>query len=429
MATSRRSRAVTGRPSGRKAEPQAETALEPNQVPEIDPNEPEAPAEAEAETEAEAEAEAVGEELEAGAASSGSSRRNLVRQSSRRMQVASSAGTPGYKKSARILTPAEIAARKQAVRGGIWLFVIILLIIGGAFAAWQLFLRENPLEKKAVAQLSEGAGKLKVVEQAINNRQAAPARLAYAAGIKALQVPELGNAKEPIDPKDPNLASLTLAQKAVELNKQLHATEERIDKVERDSKVDQNRRALSEALGHLADLDKVQLTALEKRIPLFVANPVEPDAGTPNDYQGAYKDIVNDMKNQQPLVDQENSRRLASITSEQEKKALSEIEVLVKTELFNEALLKLDDYKGKFEQGNFESLREFVKNSAQQSWAQAKAYAESRYTDYKSPGIPEPLAKQALADARARLEQVVSKFGIDDYVNQAKELLSKYPAQ
>ena len=419
MATSRRTKAVSGRPSGRKAEPQAETALEPNNVPEIDPDEPAAQGEG-------GEVEAGGEAAEG---SSGSSRRHLVRQSSRRMQVASSTGTPGYKKSARILTPAEIAARKKAVKSGIWLFFIIILLLGGSFAAWQFLLRENPLEKKAFAQLSEGDEKLKVVEEAINNRQVAPARLAYAAGIKALQVPELGNAKDPIDPKDPLIASVALAQKAVELNKKLHATEERIDKVERDSKVDQNRKALSAALGHLADLDKVQLTALKKRIPLFVANPVEPDAGTPNDYQGAYKDIVNDMKNQQPLVDQENARRLASITSEQEKKAHSDIEVLVKQELFNEALLKLDDYKGKFEQGNFDSLREFVKNSAAQSWDQAKAYAESRYTDYKSPGIPEPLAKQALADARARLEQVVAKFGIDDYVNQAKELLGKYPQQ
>jgi hypothetical protein len=342
------------------------------------------------------------------------------------MQVASSTGTPGYKKSARILTPAEIAARKKAVKSTIWLFIFILLLLGGSFAAWQFLLRENPLEKKALAQLKEGEEKLNLVENAINNRQVAPARLHYHDGIVALQVPELGNAKEPLDPKDPNLASLTLAQKAVELNKQLHATEERIDKVERDSKVDQNRKALSDALGHLADLDKVQLTALEKRIPLFVANPVEPDAGTPNDYQGAYRDIVNDMKNQSPLVDQENARRLASITSEQEKKAHSDIEVLVKQELFNEALLKLDDYKGKFEQGNFESLREFVKDSAKQSWDQAQKYAVSRYTDFKSPGIPEPLAKQALADAIARLDQVVAKFGIDEYVNQAKELLGKY---
>ncbi len=424
MATSRRSKAVSGRPSGRKAEPQAETALEPNNVPEIDPDEPDSQVAAEEQGEAEA-----GGEGESAEGSSGSSRRNLVRQSSRRMQAASATGTPGYKKSARILTPAEIAARKQAVKSGIWLFIVILLLLGGSFAAWQFLLRENPLEKKAFAQLSEGAEKLKLVEQAINNRQVAPARLAYAAGIKALQVTELGNAKDPIDPKDPLLASVTLAQKAVELNKQLHATEERIDKVERDSKVDQNRKSLSDALGHLADLDKVQLTALEKRIPLFIANPVEPDAGTPNDYLGAYKDIINDMKNQQPLVDQENARRLASITSEQEKKAHSDIEVLVKQELFNEALLKLDDYKGKFEQGNFDSLREFVKNSAAQSWTQAKAYAESRFTDYKSPGIPEPLAKQALADARARLEQVVAKFGIDDYVNQAKELLGKYHQQ
>ncbi len=422
MATSRRSKAVSGRPSGRRAEPQADAALEPNQVPAIDPGESDAQDDADADADADAGGENAGAEE-----SSGSSRRNQVRQSSRRLQAASATNTPGYKKSARILTPAEVAARKQAVRNGLWLFVIIILVFGGAAAAWQFLLRENPLEKKAYAALSASEGQLKLVEQAIYNRQVPRARTAYHDAITGLQIPELGLAKEPLDPKDPNLANMVLGQKAVELKKKIQATEETIDKVERDFKVDQNRKSLSDALGHLADLDKVALALLEKRIPLFLANPVEPDAGTPNEYLGAYKDIVQDMKNQQPLVEQENARRLAAITSDQEKKAHSEVEVLVKQEQFNEALLKLDDYKGKFEQGNFDSLREFVKNSAKQSWDQAKAYAGSRYTDFKAPGIPEPLAKQALADARARLEQVVSRFGIDDYVNQAKELLGKYP--
>jgi hypothetical protein len=425
MATSRRSASSSGRPSSRKSDvvkPEAETALEPN-VPEIDPDEPEPEAQAPS---GDAQ-EQAGAGTDSGAESSGGSSRRLVRQSSRRMQAQSSSGIPGYKKSARILTPAEIAARKKAARSGLVLGVVIILAFGGAFLAWQFWLRENPLEKRAVAQLSDATEMLQLTEGAINNRQVSAARASYAKGIKALQVPELGNAKEPIDPKDPNLASVALAMRAIGINKELHAIEERIDKVERDAKVDANSRSIMDAVGKLADMDKVALTALEKRIPLFVANPVEPDAGTPNDYQGAYKDIVNNVKNQTLQVEQETARRLASITSEQEKKAHSEIEVLVKQELFNEALTKLDDYKGKFEQGNFDSLRDFVKTSAEQSWKQAKAYAESRYTDFKAPGIPDPLAKQALTDARARLDQVVSKFGIDEYVNQAKELLGKYP--
>jgi|GEM_PF-5756854 hypothetical protein len=432
MASSRRSSVSSGRPPSRKSDvvkPQAQSALEPNSIPEIDPDEPEEPAAAEAEAAPGADGASADEAGSPPAESSSGSSRRMVRQSSRRLQAQSSSGVPGYKKSARILTPAEIAARKKAARNGLYLAIVILVAFGGAWAAWQFLLRENPLEKRAFAQLSEGTEMLKLTEDAINNRQSKDARSAYAKGIKALQVPELGNAKEPIDPKDPNLASMALAMKAVEVNKQLHATEPRIDQVERDAKVDANSRAILDSLGKLADLDKVALLALEKRIPLFVANPVEPDAGSPNDYQGAYKDITTNIKNQMTQVDQENARRLASITSDQEKKAHSEIEVLVKQELFNEALVKLDDYKGKFEQGNFDSLRDFVKTSAEQSWTQAKTYAESRYTDYKSPGIPEPLAKQALSDARARLEQVIAKFGIDDYVNQAKELLAKYPAQ
>jgi hypothetical protein len=423
MAISRRARTAPGRSPSRTvpaAKPQGENTPEPSPViPAVDPDEPDQVMEDAGEP--------VAEQVEA-VPSSGSSRRGAARQS-RRMQAQSSAKNVPFKKSDRILTPAEIEARRQARKGGIKLAIVLLLVIGASIAGWWFFLRTDPHENHALAQLREGQAKLGVVETAIANRQPADARAAFAAGIKALQVPELGNAKEPIDPKDPSLVSLPLAQKAVEVHKQIRATEERIDRVERDIKAENNKRRVVEGFGKIMELDEAGLVELEKRATLFMANPVEPDAGARDDYKTDYQDMISDIKNQMSRIEAEKDRRLASITSDQEKKAHTEIDVLVKQELFKEALTKLEDYAGKFEKGNFDSLKEFVKASAKQSWEQAKAYADSRYTDYKSPGIPEPLAKQALADARTRLQQVIDRFGIDEYVTAAKDQLGKFPAQ
>jgi hypothetical protein len=118
---------------------------------------------------------------------------------------------------------------------------------------------------------------------------------------------------------------------------------------------------------------------------------------------------------------------MASITSDQEKLAMGEVRALVKEERFQDALNKVEEFKQKYDKANFASLQTFVDNSAKQAWESAQKYADSRYTDYKAPGIPKAIGEQALRDARARLQQVADKFGIDTYVSQAKDLLGKYP--
>ncbi len=99
----------------------------------------------------------------------------------------------------------------------------------------------------------------------------------------------------------------------------------------------------------------------------------------------------------------------------------------MKEERFQDALNKITQFKDKFEQAKFDHLRTFVEDSAKQAWESAQKYAESRYTDFKSPGIPKAIGEQALRDARTRLQQVIDKFGMDTYVSQAKALLEKYP--
>lgn len=405
MATSRRTRSSGGNSSNR--EPSGKNkALEPN-VSSIDPNEPEPTA------------------AEAPEASSGSSRRNSAR-ASRKMQAQSSSKTPSYK-SARVYTPEEQAARRKALKNGIKLGIGLVVLLAAVVAAWWFLGRENPREQEAIAALRTGRDKLDLIMKSINNRKPENARQAFADGLKAIQIPVLGNAKDPIDPNDENLADKKLANDAVALGKEIRDTEPLIDKVERDNKADANLRILQEGFRKLLELDDAALIEHEKLANLFLANPVEPPAGSRDDYVKEYGSQVKDVQSQMIRIDQEKDRRLAAITSDQEKQAHGEVKALVKQEQFKAALDKLEEYKGKFEKGNFDHLKEFVDASAKQAWESARSYAESRYTDFKAPGIPAAIGAQALKDARTRLTQVVDRFGIDTYVAQAKELLEKYP--
>ncbi len=412
MATSRRTRAAPGRPAPRSsARNPAPSALEP-----IDPA-----ASDEEFTEAAPQAEAAEEQ------SSASSRRNAAGgRKSRRLQVQSSAKTPAYK-SGRVLTPEEQVERRKAVKSFFVLTLCLALFLGAVGAGWYFFLREPESLIKARAVLSEGEGRYNLIESTIKNRQPSQARAAFNEGLKVIAVPELGNAKEPIDEHDPNLASKQLAFKAVDLGKKIRATESRIDKLERDIKAEANHRQVMEGFRKIAELDDAALVEHEKLTGLFVKNPVEPPAGGRDEYVADYSGMVQEVKSQMTRIEQEQARRLAAITSDQEKIAHGEVKALVKQEQFKAALDKLGEYKDKFEQGNFAHLRSFVEDSAKQAWESAQKYADSRYTDYKAPGIPKAIGEQALRDARTRLTQVVDRFGMDEYISQAKALLEKYP--
>jgi hypothetical protein len=419
MSTSRRTRSASAaRPTGRpKADAPAPAALEP-----IDPA-----------TDDMVDSEFADSSADAGApeaeATSASSRRNAVGgRNSRKMRAQSSAtNIPAGKRSARILTPEEQTARGKAIKSFLLLVVCLALFIGAVGAGWYVFLRDNPMVREAQAILSAGETKFKLIETTIKNRQPRLAREAFTEGLKLLAVPSLGNAKEPIDEQDPNLASKRQAYKAVELSKKIHETEVRIEKIERDIKAEINHSQVMAGFSKISGLTEAELVELEKNAGLFLLNPVEPPAGGRDEYVAEYLGMVQEVKSQMNKIEQEQTIRLAAISSDQVKIAHAEVKALVKAEQFKDALDKVASYKDKFMKGEFTQLDTFVNDSVKQAWTSAKAYAESRFIDYQSPGLPKAVGDQALRDARKRLQEVVDRFGIDEYVSQAKAMLEKYP--
>ena len=177
----------------------------------------------------------------------------------------------------------------------------------------------------------------------------------------------------------------------------------------------------------LGELTDVELVELEKNAALFLKNPVEPPAGAREEHVADYLGFVQEIQSQMRKIEQEQTSRLAAISSEQVKMAHAEITVLVKQEQFKDALDKVASYKDKFAKGEFTQLDTFVQESVKQAWESASKYADNRYKDFQAPGLPKTVSDQALRDARARLQQVVDRFGIEEYVSQAQAMLAKYP--
>jgi hypothetical protein len=402
MATSRRTRS-SGRPTGRPAP--ASSALEPNDsgVDSVD----------------------VGESGSDG--SDESSRRSSAGgRKSRRTKAQSATNMPVARKSQRLLSPEEQLARKKALKNFL-LTVVFVVVFIGIFIGVYFATKESPKVGEAQTLLSEADRKLNLIASSLNNRQPKVAREAFDQGLKAITVPMLSNAKDPIDPHDPELASVAHARKAVEIAKKIRDTESRIDRVERDVKAEGNHRAVMAGFKNLSGLSEAELTELEKNANLFLKNPVEPPAGDREEYVRDYSILVQEVKAQMFRIEQEKERRVAALTSDQERLAHGEVDTLVKQELFKDALNKLDEFKAKFPDASFDNLRTYVEEAAKKAWESAEKYADSRYTDYKAPGIPKAVGDQALKDARVRLQQVVDRFGMDEYVSQAQALLNKYP--
>lgn len=416
MSTSRRTRASGTRPTVRP------TASSPASS-ELDPIDPATDDVADDFAEEPAESSSSPE------ASSGSSRRNAAGgRNSRKMRAQSSSlNVPTAKRSARVLTPHEHSARGKAIKSFFLLVVGLALFVGAVGAGWFFLLRDNPEVQKAQAVLTEGEAKLSMIETTIKNRQPRLAREAYVEGLKLIAIPSLGNAKDPIDEQDPNLASKRQAHLAVQLSKKIHDTEERIEKIERDLKAEANHRQVMAGFRKLSDLTDVELVELEKNAALFLKNPVEPPAGARDEYVADYLGLVQEIQSQMRKIEQEQTSRLAAISSEQVKIAHAEITVLVKQEQFKDALDKVTNYKDKFAKGEFAQLDTFVNESVKQAWQSAKDYADNRYKDFQAPGLPKTVSDQALRDARTRLQQVVDRFGIEEYVSLAQAMLAKFP--
>ena len=365
---------------------------------------------------------------EPGEASSGSRRGRAAGKSSRRMAASSGRANAGKRSSGRVVTPEQRAAK----RASLMLVVKILLgvVFGAAFAfgVWWLVMREDPNAKAAAQAMTEVDRLIRAIENDISSKAAADAEGKRKEALDLLdKSAELGYAKAIPDQNNPKLASEEYARQASQRKEQLETRiKEAVERVERDNRVALNLRQALAGFGRLPTFTDAELTNFEKDTGNFLENPVMPGSGPSQQYVDEYKTELSTVRVQLSRITAEKARRLAAITDLPVQEARSQAAVLVQQEKFQEALSLIDELQRKYETADFAAVRQYVTDAAKQSWETASSMANENYATYRAIGTTQEMREAALKAAQTRMEQVVERFGIEEYVNKGKEALERY---
>ena len=216
-----------------------------------------------------------------------------------------------------------------------------------------------------------------------------------------------------------------VAQRKAELKKELAKLEDKVAKSERDARVADNRKMLLEQLAKLTDpatdLDKLALDC-----QAFVKNPVDTSAVPDPSLTTEFANAINDIQARLTSIEVERNRRTAAVTTDIAQRVQLDVESLIKAEKFADATKLIDENAAKYPKADLGRARTYVTDSAASAWTSVKGFVENRYKDYASPGITQTVRQKALAEAHARLDVVISTWGIDTFTTQARDLRAKY---
>jgi hypothetical protein len=349
---------------------------------------------------------------------SAASDRSAAKKSSRRA-TAVSGGAPAA--SSR-RTPIDRSALQKAL---LWTGVGILGVAVVVTAIIVLATRGSEDRRVGGEAIAEARRQGDLVSSALANRKGAEARRAFDAALKALTAtPQLGGAIA-IPPEQPPVVR-ELAIRAYGMRTEVEALAERITAVEAENAADANLASLKTRLATLNDPAN-DLEALEKDVLAFIANPVDPKSGPSTTHAEAFSRLAGEAKLRLAAIAAERERRQEARSTGPVRLAAGEIDGLIQQERFGAAQERLAELAKEYPEADFARLRTQVEESAEKAWRSAKSYADTKLADWRSPGATESQRAQALKLAKERLEQVVSRFGIDSYVGQARGMLSPLP--
>ena len=273
--------------------------------------------------------------------------------------------------------------------------------------------------------LAEAGRQLELVKSALSNRRGADARKAYEAALQPLiSTPELGGAVAAPPEEKPVVRDL--AFRAFELRSEIERINARIIEVQDENSAESQLAVLKGRFATLSD-PATDLDELEKDILAYMENPVDPKAGASLVNAETFRRQASEAKLRLAAIVTERDRRKAERTATPLRLAGVETDGLIQQERFGEALAKLQEQAANNAGADFGPLKAQVEDSAEKAWRSAKAKVDNHLADWRSRGASEGQRKAGLAAAKERLNQVIQRFGIPTYVDQARTLLTPLP--
>ncbi len=307
----------------------------------------------------------------------------------------------------------------------LWIGIGLLIAVVAITSIILLATHGSENRRLATEALGEATRQQDLAKNALASRRGTEARKAYDAALAALTgTAQLGGAVAA--PPEGKPVVKDLAIQAFDLRTEIETLKERIAAVQAENAAAANLSALTARFATLGE-PATDLDQLEKDVLAYVDNPVEPKAGASPNMAATHARMVTEAK-----------LRLASIATERERRKsarslaplrLAEVETdgLIQQEQFGAALDKLEKLGRENPDADFSPLRGKVEDSAAKSWRSAKAQVDTKLADWKSRGATEGQRQAALATAKERLNQVIQRFGLPTYVDQARAMLTPLP--
>jgi hypothetical protein len=253
----------------------------------------------------------------------------------------------------------------------------------------------------------------------------------YDQGTTILRVPLfafIDGVGDKINPDDPRLASVSQAQQA---RKILNSYDEELAKIDGVRKRVKAEDELMKIMNKLNDLTKLktdeELDALEALITGYRENPLDPELGDSNPVnKEKYSTLIARLTGKEQDIIQERKHRLEGRTTAIQGQVNSKVSNLLRQQRYQAALDHIKAESKKWPEAQLEGEHDRVNTTAKEKWDVASKNADGKYKDGISATNNTANRKKALKAAIAGMTTVIERYGIDEYVREAKELKSKY---
>jgi hypothetical protein len=171
-----------------------------------------------------------------------------------------------------------------------------------------------------------------------------------------------------------------------------------------------------------ADLDR-----LEQLIKGYRLNPLDPELGDASPVaQEEYSTLIARLTGKEQDVIQARKHRIEARTTAIQSQVNSAVNNLLGQERYQAALEHIDAEAKKWPEAALGAERDRVLETAKGRWDVAKKNAESKYADGTSATNNAKKRESSLKAAVDGMDNVINKYGIDEYVGEARELKRKY---
>jgi hypothetical protein len=344
---------------------------------------------------------------------------------------ARSASTRSSRRNVAVSGRAPVSSRRLSIDRGalqkslLWVGLGLLLAVVAVAGIVLLVSHESPDRRQATEALAEAGRQAEVARTAMVNRRGGEARTAYDLAFAALtKTPQLGGAI-PMPPEEKGVVK-DLALQAAALRSEIEPLLARISAIEAENGAEANMAGLKARCSTIGD-EKTDLDQLERDLRAFIENPVDPRSGPSPSNAATFSRLVADANLRLPAIATERERRRNARVVAPVSLAGGEVDGLIQQDRFGDALALLDERAKKHPDADFNPLRNRVEDAAAKAWRSAKAQFDNRLADWKSPGATEGQRKTGLNSAKERMNLVIQHFGMPQYVDQARALLTPLP--